>query len=114
MAMFSQLVGNMAGRCGVSLVGVLRGDLVLNILLIKTSEQAEIEQRRQIFTPPPRFQDAFMYGIRELVGHFQPNVLEREANIDLSFGHQEISSCSSWPKGLQTVLHFFALHTCAN
>lgn len=38
MAMFSRLVGNTVGQCGVLLVGVLRGGSVLNMLSIKTSK----------------------------------------------------------------------------
>jgi hypothetical protein len=57
---------------------------------------------------PPRFQDAFMHGIRELVGLFCRNVVRMEGLMDLSSGRQGISSFSSWPKAFQTVLrHFF-------
>lgn len=61
----------------------------------------------------PRFQDAFMYGIRGLVGHSNRNSWRRGL-INPSSGHQEISNFSSSPKGLQTVNFLFILHTRAD
>lgn len=40
---------------------------------MKIGECVRIGRKREKVFMSPRFQDAFMYGIRELVGHFDQN-----------------------------------------
>lgn len=69
MATSSQSVGSMVGRCGALLVVVLPGGSAPSMPSTRISEYSVWMEGEQVLMSP-RFQDVFMYGIRELVGHF--------------------------------------------
>ena len=69
MVTSSQSVGSMVGQYGALLAVASPGGSAPSMPSTKISECSGW-MRGNEFLMSPRFQDTFMYGIRELVGHF--------------------------------------------